>query len=207
MSAVAPRRRISLLHIALDDPASGAGDVTQCRCRRGVVCSRYALCSNMIHGPADCPVERESALDDDRAPRGRSLRLHPTGTVPSMSETAPFGSWRSPISALSVADDDVPLLEISCVGDDVYWLEGRPRDGGRYVLMRLSAGGEKAEITPKPFNVRTRVHRVRRWVVPRNRVEHLLREFRRPTPVSPRHRRPGRTDHTRTGIPVGRPLR
>ena len=81
-----------------------------------------------------------------------------TGTVPSMSETAPFGSWRSPISALSVADDDVPLLEISCVGDNVYWLEGRPRDGGRHVLMRLSAGGDKTEITPKPFNVRTRVH-------------------------------------------------
>ncbi len=80
------------------------------------------------------------------------------GTVPSMSETAPFGSWRSPISALSVADDDVPLLEISCVGDDVYWLEGRPREDGRYVLMRFSASGEKTELTPKPFSVRTRAH-------------------------------------------------
>ena len=75
-----------------------------------------------------------------------------------MSETAPFGSWRSPISALSVADEDVPLLEISCVGDDVYWLEGRPREGGRYVLMRFSASGERTELTPKPFNVRTRAH-------------------------------------------------
>jgi dipeptidyl aminopeptidase/acylaminoacyl peptidase len=57
-----------------------------------------------------------------------------------------------------VADDDVPLLEISCVGDDVYWLEGRPREDGRYVLMRFSASGEKTELTPKPFSVRTRAH-------------------------------------------------
>jgi dipeptidyl aminopeptidase/acylaminoacyl peptidase len=49
-------------------------------------------------------------------------------------------------------------MEISSVGSDVYWLEGRPREGGRYVLVRFSITGERTEITPQPFNVRTRVH-------------------------------------------------
>jgi dipeptidyl aminopeptidase/acylaminoacyl peptidase len=75
-----------------------------------------------------------------------------------MSRAAPFGSWQSPISAQSVAADEVPLAETSCVEQDVYWLEGRPREGGRYVLMRSSASGRRTEITPQPFNVRTRVH-------------------------------------------------
>jgi dipeptidyl aminopeptidase/acylaminoacyl peptidase len=75
-----------------------------------------------------------------------------------MSAAAPFGSWRSPISALSVAADKVPLVHISCVGSDVYLLEGKPREGGRYALVRYSPNGERTEITPQPFNVRTRVH-------------------------------------------------
>jgi dipeptidyl aminopeptidase/acylaminoacyl peptidase len=75
-----------------------------------------------------------------------------------MADIAPFGSWRSPISALGVAADEVPLLHISCVGQEVYWLEGRPREGGRYVLVRFSASGERTEVTPQPFNVRTRAH-------------------------------------------------
>jgi dipeptidyl aminopeptidase/acylaminoacyl peptidase len=75
-----------------------------------------------------------------------------------MPEVAPFGSWRSPISALSVAADEVPLMEASCVGRDVYWLEGRPREDGRYALVRHGTGGDRTELTPEPFNVRTRVH-------------------------------------------------
>jgi len=75
-----------------------------------------------------------------------------------MSEVAPYGSWRSPISAASVAADSVPIAQASCVGDDVYWLEGRPHEGGRYVLIRISGDGRRTELTPKPFNVRTRAH-------------------------------------------------
>src|SRR5687767_3248297 len=43
-------------------------------------------------------------------------------------------------------------------GDDIYWLEGRPQEGGRYVLLRRRADGAVTEITPADFNVRTRVH-------------------------------------------------
>lgn len=48
------------------------------------------------------------------------------------------------------------LLEVC--GEDVYWLEGRPTEGGRYVVVRRSADGSIADVTPQGFNARTRVH-------------------------------------------------
>ncbi len=46
-----------------------------------------------------------------------------------------------------------PLLD----GADTYWLAGRASEGGRTTLMR-QRGQDVAEMTPAPFNVRTRVH-------------------------------------------------
>jgi dipeptidyl aminopeptidase/acylaminoacyl peptidase len=42
--------------------------------------------------------------------------------------------------------------------DDVYWIEMRPSEGGRYVIVRHTPDNQTTDITPKPFNVRTRVH-------------------------------------------------
>src|ERR671937_1612065 len=75
-----------------------------------------------------------------------------------MPEAAPYGSWRSPITAALIAAGAVPLGGVELVGDDVYWLEGKPLEGGRYVLVRQARGGSRVELTPAPFNVRTRVH-------------------------------------------------
>jgi dipeptidyl aminopeptidase/acylaminoacyl peptidase len=41
---------------------------------------------------------------------------------------------------------------------DVYWLEGRPAEGGRIVLVRRRADGSVDDVTPYDMNVRTRVH-------------------------------------------------
>jgi dipeptidyl aminopeptidase/acylaminoacyl peptidase len=43
-------------------------------------------------------------------------------------------------------------------GEQTYWKESRPKEGGRYVLVRQDPDGRVAEITPKEFNVRTTVH-------------------------------------------------
>ena len=43
-------------------------------------------------------------------------------------------------------------------GAEIYWLEGRPAEGGRYALMRRHTDGAIVEVTPPEFNVRTRVH-------------------------------------------------
>jgi dipeptidyl aminopeptidase/acylaminoacyl peptidase len=40
----------------------------------------------------------------------------------------------------------------------IYWLEGRPLEGGRQVVMRCSDGGTPQELTPADFSVRSRVH-------------------------------------------------
>ena len=71
---------------------------------------------------------------------------------------APFGSWRSPIDLDLVAGSAVVLAEPWLDGDDVYWLEGRPTEGGRRTLIRRTPDGAVREVTPAPFNVRDRVH-------------------------------------------------
>ena len=70
----------------------------------------------------------------------------------------PYGTWPSPISAEAVATQGVRLGSVAVDGDDVYWLERRPNEGGRSVLVRRRADGRHEELTPQGFNVRTRVH-------------------------------------------------
>lgn len=71
---------------------------------------------------------------------------------------APYGSWRSPITSDSIVSGTVGLGQLTLDGDDVYWVETRPTEKGRYTIVKLSPGGERSDITPPDFNVRTRVH-------------------------------------------------
>ncbi|MBI3961339.1 MAG: PD40 domain-containing protein, partial [Deinococcus sp.] len=73
-------------------------------------------------------------------------------------KTAPYGSWQSPITASLVAAGGVGLGQVEIWGEDVYWMEGRPLEGGRYVVVRWSADGQVADMTPPGFNARTLVH-------------------------------------------------
>ena len=73
-------------------------------------------------------------------------------------EVAPYGAWKSPITAESLARGGVRLGEIRVSEGDVYWLEGRPAEAGRGVVVRRSASGEIADVTPAGWNVRTLVH-------------------------------------------------
>jgi dipeptidyl aminopeptidase/acylaminoacyl peptidase len=74
------------------------------------------------------------------------------------SQIAPYGSWKSPISADLIASAVLGLGQTVLDGDDVYWLELRPHEGGRSVIVRRRGDGTTADVTPPPFNVRTRVH-------------------------------------------------
>jgi dipeptidyl aminopeptidase/acylaminoacyl peptidase len=75
-----------------------------------------------------------------------------------MPQLAPFGTWTSPLTAAAVAASGVRLSTIALDGDDVFWLEGRPREGGRSVLVKMEPNGAVLDVTPPEFNVRTRVH-------------------------------------------------
>jgi hypothetical protein len=52
-------------------------------------------------------------------------------------KTAAYGSWKSPITADLVAQS-ITLSEPRFDGEDVYWLEGRPQESGRLVVVRAS---------------------------------------------------------------------
>jgi dipeptidyl aminopeptidase/acylaminoacyl peptidase len=96
------------------------------------------------------------------------LPAHRTGRVEAgMPEPkiAAYGSWSSPITSDLIVASSIGLGEILLDGTDVYWLESRPQEGGRSVIVRRSADGTVADITPPvpagggdAFNVRTRVH-------------------------------------------------
>lgn len=70
----------------------------------------------------------------------------------------PYGAWTSPISAELVATSGVRLGQTLYDNDDLYWLEGRPSEGGRQVLVRRNAQKEIADVLPAEFNVRTLAH-------------------------------------------------
>jgi dipeptidyl aminopeptidase/acylaminoacyl peptidase len=67
------------------------------------------------------------------------------------------GAWPSPITAAIVAAGASPLSQVALDGADAYWLAGRASEGGRNTLLR-QRGQDLAELTPAPFNVRSRVH-------------------------------------------------
>jgi dipeptidyl aminopeptidase/acylaminoacyl peptidase len=73
-------------------------------------------------------------------------------------QVAPYGSWESPITPDFIASAVIGLGQIALDGDDTYWTEMRPAEGGRYVLVRHTPDGGTADVNPAPFNARTRVH-------------------------------------------------
>jgi dipeptidyl aminopeptidase/acylaminoacyl peptidase len=74
-----------------------------------------------------------------------------------MTTIAPYGAWRSPITAELVTDAHVGLGQPALDRDLVYWTEARPQEDGRVVLVRQDRHG-RADATPAGFNVRSRVH-------------------------------------------------
>ena len=70
----------------------------------------------------------------------------------------PFGSWPSPISVEMVVAGSLSLREVWLDGADTYWIEVRPDEGGRSVVVRRDPDGTIRDVTPPGFNARTMVH-------------------------------------------------
>jgi dipeptidyl aminopeptidase/acylaminoacyl peptidase len=75
-----------------------------------------------------------------------------------MPQTAPYGSWTSPLSAERAVAAGIGLGDVSFDGGSALWQESRPAEKGRNVVMRRAADGTLHELNPAPFNARTRVH-------------------------------------------------
>ena len=76
----------------------------------------------------------------------------------ALPRVMPYGSWKSPITSDLIVSETIKLGQIVLDGDDICWSESRPADNGRNVIVRWSPDGKIVDLTPDPFNVRTRVH-------------------------------------------------
>src|SRR3954471_7917444 len=87
------------------------------------------------------------------------LEIAPKTTSKATSKIAPYGSWKSPITSDLIVAQSIGLSEVQIDSSGIYWLEGRPQEQGRFVVVRRGANeSEPTDLTPRPFSARTRVH-------------------------------------------------
>jgi dipeptidyl aminopeptidase/acylaminoacyl peptidase len=72
--------------------------------------------------------------------------------------TLPYGEWPSPITADVLATGARTFEQIAIDGADVYWVEVRPDEKGRYVVMRWLPSGGLEDVTPRGYSARTLVN-------------------------------------------------
>lgn len=61
--------------------------------------------------------------------------------TPTHLPEVPYGAWPSPITASRLVEGAAGVSEIRADGDDIWWNEQRPSEGGRYQLVRRTVGG------------------------------------------------------------------
>jgi dipeptidyl aminopeptidase/acylaminoacyl peptidase len=74
------------------------------------------------------------------------------------SSVAPYGSWKSPITSTLIVKGSIGVGQVALDGEDIYWIEMRPSEAGRSVILRRTPDGRATDAIPQPFNARTRVH-------------------------------------------------
>lgn len=70
---------------------------------------------------------------------------------------AAYGSWPSPITTELMVSSSIGLTEARLFDSELYWLESRPQEQGRLVLVKLTEDGVQ-DLLPPPYNCRTTVH-------------------------------------------------
>src|SRR5262245_13965999 len=81
-----------------------------------------------------------------------------TENVPApLPPALPYGSWPSPITAADVAGGQRLISYPRGIGQDVWWQERLPAEGGRTTVVHLGADSQQRFLLPQPWNARTRV--------------------------------------------------
>ncbi|MGF3057240.1 alpha/beta hydrolase family protein [Microbacterium sp. YY-01] len=70
----------------------------------------------------------------------------------------PYGTWSSPFSASDLAAGGSRIDGARFVGDEVWWAESIPHEGGRNAVRRARNDGAVEDILRAPWNARSRVH-------------------------------------------------
>jgi dipeptidyl aminopeptidase/acylaminoacyl peptidase len=72
--------------------------------------------------------------------------------------TRPYGSWPTPVTSELVVRAARTIGALAPDGDDLWWSEGRPEEGGRIAVLRRRADGSVDEVLGAPWSARTAVH-------------------------------------------------
>ena len=70
----------------------------------------------------------------------------------------PFGTWPSAISAELITRAAPGLNFLQSSADRLFWVEGRPWEAGRNVIMCREADGSIRDLLPAPFGHQSKVH-------------------------------------------------
>ena len=103
------------------------------------------------------------------------------GAIMVEARVAPYGSWKSPITSDLIVAGTVGLGYIRSCSESLFWIELRPTEKGRQVLVRRTTDGRVDDLTPMPFNARTRAHEYGRLPLPGHAARRL---FLRTSPIS-----------------------
>ncbi|MQG08802.1 MAG: S9 family peptidase, partial [SAR202 cluster bacterium] len=69
-----------------------------------------------------------------------------------------YGSWESIFTPEKIIEGGLRFNEIRIDNHDIYFLEGRPSESGRSVIIKHNQDGTTTDIIPKNFNSRNAVH-------------------------------------------------
>lgn len=74
------------------------------------------------------------------------------------AQVAPYGCWKSPVTTDLIVSETIGIGQIVLDGQDTYWTESRPAEGGRSAIVHRTPDGYTTDVLPSPFNARTRAH-------------------------------------------------
>lgn len=74
-----------------------------------------------------------------------------------MNSKTTYGNWPSTITPSLIVSDSLSLDEPRLSANALYYLERRPREGGRCVIVQARAEN-RTDLLPEPYSARSRVH-------------------------------------------------
>ena len=78
----------------------------------------------------------------------------------SSSTAAPYGKWKSPITADHISAKSLSFQEVRVhePTGKIYLLESRPAEEGRCCIVECSTDGQRKDVLPEEYSARTGVH-------------------------------------------------
>ena len=76
----------------------------------------------------------------------------------SNKKQSPYGSWESIITPDKIIEGGLKFNEVRIDNRDIYFIEGRPSESGRSVILKQNSDGTTTDVISDNFNSRNAVH-------------------------------------------------